>query len=481
MEHLMKPATIAIFDNLSVALGERTLLDNQDLSVERGTITVLMGPSDVGMSVLADVAFGLEKRHGALQVDGVVGEVRTEGALVFQGGSGLGHLTVLDNLLLVSSNEQDCLRLVEEFELDPRKLAVHLSRDERWRLAVASSSLAERRFLWLDEPDAGLDPARLLDLATTLKRRVAESDLSVIVVTHNLSFAEEITDRILFLRPDGRLSDSENFRGSSRALMQYSPRLQSRLRRLFANLDVVNWTIMFAASFMFIIESIRHRQARLTFSHAFLLAGRGVVYYPLIGFLIGAMFLIILIRTALPLFDAAAIVREFGPEIVLRVSPPITAILVALCAGSTIAVWVGQLTVGRQLDTLLVMGVPTLRCVLGPILWAISLTTVIGTLTFSLSIGAVFGMYVQLTDGNAAAVDFLVRIAEYDSLVLLSMLKAIAYGFLIGGNIVGSATANTLRSPGDLGAAVTRGITWSTIAIILVELVAASAYGWIAP
>ena len=61
--------------------------------------------------------------------------------------------------------------LAEQFEIDPRKLGIHLSGGERRRLAIARSLLAKRRLLWLDEPDTGLDPARLRDLASVLKTR----------------------------------------------------------------------------------------------------------------------------------------------------------------------------------------------------------------------------------------------------------------------------------------------------------------------
>ena len=127
------------------------------------------------------------------------------------------------------------------------------------------------------------------------------------------------------------------------------------------------------------------------------------------------------------------------------------------------------MTVGRQLDTLLVLGVPMLRRVLGPILWALCATTIFSTLTFSASIGSVFGIYVQVMDGsNAAGADYWFAFSEEDSLVLLSLLKAVGYGFLIGGITLGSAAASTLRSSGDVGAAVTRGIVCSTAAIMLV-------------
>ena len=474
----MERANIALFGDLTITVGDRTLLDEQTLSIEPGTITVMMGPSGVGKSILADVAFGFEERHGALRTDGDVGECRAHGALVFQEGGGLEHLTVLDNLLLVSSDRQACLMLAEQFEIDPRKLGIHLSGGERRRLAIARSLLAKRRLLWLDEPDTGLDPARLRDLASVLKTRVAKLDLGMVVITHNLMFAQEIADRILYLHPDGRFSDAESFDSSFPVPVASPPRWWSRVRRPFASVNLVDWTQLVATSLLFALESIHHRQARLTFFHALMLTSRSFLYYPLIAVVFGAIFLIIFIRSAPPLFDAVALTREFGPEIVLRVSPPMAAILVASCAGSTIAAWIGQMTVGRQLDTLLVLGVPMLRRVLGPILWALCATTIFSTLTFSASIGSVFGIYVQVMDGSTAAGDYWFAFSEEDSLVLLSLLKAVGYGFLIGGITLGSAAASTLRSSGDVGAAVTRGIVCSTAAIMLVELVVAGVGGW---
>ena len=140
-----------------------------------------MGPSGVGKSVLADAVFCMGV-SSSLLVEGELGAAREVGALVFQEGGGLPHLTVQENLGFVvrskSGGEEaaqewggvDEEELIDQFELSPDTLGNNLSGGERRRLAVARSLLANRIFIWLDEPEAGLDLQRVDDLAEMLKQ-----------------------------------------------------------------------------------------------------------------------------------------------------------------------------------------------------------------------------------------------------------------------------------------------------------------------
>ena len=200
---------IALFRDLSVTLGDRTFLRNQNLSVEAGSITVLMGRSGAGKSLLADIVFRPFRLHSSpsgLVVDGELGNAEDKGGLVFQGEGGVMHLSVLDNLLLVSRDEKMCDSLLKQFELPPDRLASDLSGGERRRLGVARALLAKRDVTWLDEPEAGLDFGRVRDLAQTLKAQSAEG-VAIVVTTHDRDFAAEIGHRFIFLDTDGEFKE----------------------------------------------------------------------------------------------------------------------------------------------------------------------------------------------------------------------------------------------------------------------------------
>ena len=193
----MKPPneTIELFNDLSIRIGARTLVDRQCLGVERGKITVLTGASGVGKSILADVVFAVPAAPG-VTIDGgeSLGEARQRGALVFQAGGGLAHLDVRENLLLVRADRARAEELIKRFALPAMQRPNELSGGQRRRLAVACALLAERELLWLDEPEAGLDVARVADLAELLKDQATTGGSALVVATHDLDFAAAIAE-----------------------------------------------------------------------------------------------------------------------------------------------------------------------------------------------------------------------------------------------------------------------------------------------
>ena len=521
-----------LFENLTAEVGARTLLKEQSLVVERGTITVLMGPSGVGKSVLADLVFNLPGRGTVHWKAQTLGNARDEGALVFQEGGGLPHLSVNDNLRLVSSRQDLCKMLAEQFELKPDTLAQTLSGGERRRLAVARALLAERRFLWLDEPEAGLDLKRVGELAEMLKEQTRYANLAMVVTTHNTAFAAEIADRILFFGHDGiltevnvphepentavghdatvanlattdsgpqesgtidhnalvatltrKLADSERHSEfADKSLLSRIYGFMSRLRGSI-NMYVFSWLLLIAQSAPSLFSVLGNRQARSTFFMSLSLsAGRGILYYPFIGAIFGGVFILIFIYAAPDFLDPVGVIKNYGSTIVLRVTPPIASILVAACAGSTISSWIGQMSAGRQLDALAVLGIPVTRRVLAPTWWGLCIAATFSIITFALAFSTVFAVYVDVaTAGDPLAVkvfwsSFLggenvaaVSPISQNKHLVPALLKAVGYGTLIGGVTVSCASAN-LRSSSDVAAAVTRGIILSSIIVMSAEL-----------
>lgn len=487
---------IELFRSLSIRIQKRELLRDQSMTVSPGTITVLMGPSGVGKSILSDVVFGLRDHGSDIATSGSIGNARVEGALVFQEGGGLPHLTVQENLSLVSPSDDHQAAVEQSFGLNADQLASNLSGGERRRLSVARSLIAGRRILWLDEPDAGLDLKRLRDLATMLKAQCREQQLALVVTTHNTTFAAEIADTVLFMSAEGKVVElpvnaqngsthdglvqelsialESEFDTSSRDTDGRSAPARRIVRSLTQELDVARWLMQIPHSVPSLLSTLRNRPALRTFLQSLSLSAlRGAAYYPFIGAIFGAVFVLVFLF-AVPFLPPATIISEYGGTIVMRFSPPLAAILAAACAGSTIASWVGQMTAGRQLDALLVLGAPVSRWVVGPVWWGLALACVVNTLTFALAISCVFGGYILAVSGGELALEFWSsftgsRSAGTGTHLLAALVKTVGYGMLVAAVTVGCATG-ALRSQADVAAAVTRGIVWSSIVVMAVEL-----------
>ncbi len=196
---------LKVFEDLTVVtMTGRVVLENESLAVKEREIVVLMGPSGVGKSVLADAVFGLDKDRGSAVVQiGEKGHLLPPGlgGLVFQTGGGLPHLSVDENLHLLSSDQTKRHQRVKDLELE-RKLdqkASTLSGGERRRLAFVMQMLAPRRLLWLDEPETGLDLNRIEELENRLEEQKRDGK-ALVVATHNTDFAMSIADRILYIK-----------------------------------------------------------------------------------------------------------------------------------------------------------------------------------------------------------------------------------------------------------------------------------------
>ena len=485
-----------LFEELTVAMRDRVVLDGQSLTVNAGEIVVLMGPSGVGKSVLADVAFGLVERLDDVAVSGEVGVAAASGGLVFQAGGGLPHLSVDKNLRLVSSDRKRRRALAERFGLRPRQATSTLSGGERRRIAFVRPMLASRRLLWLDEPEPGLDLRRVDQLAEMLREQADQERMAIVVATHDAGFAEVISDRIVYFGSDGRLVELESdgvavkdrvvqLLSASAAEPAEAPvkPYRARLRSLRGGLRrgrrlVFDCLGQIPESVPFLLHYVWTGPARSTMLRAFGLSWlRGALYYPFIGAIFGLVFVLTfhLVGERF-VVSAAMVIQQFGPEMVLRFAPPISAILIGSAAGSTIASWIGQMSAERHLDALEVLGVGTRRWVLGPAWWGLFVAAVLHAAAFAAAILAVFVAYVARIRGGdfvAHLEDFLLGFGEVGGLAG-APVKVVGYAVLVASITVGCASAS-LRDSTEVAAAITRAIVWSSVAVMATELLVAAA------
>ena len=471
--------TVEIFSNLSVRLGGRTLVDRQSLRVETGKITVLTGASGVGKSILADVVFAAPAAPG-LAVDGKVGEARERGALVFQAGGGLAHLDVRENLLLVRANRTRVQELIERFGLPATQRPEELSGGQRRRLAVACALLAEREVLWLDEPEAGLDVARVADLGELLKEEAARGECALVVATHDLEFAAAIADRVVHLKSDGGLEELEGQSAqelraelisrltADASATQHSNRGAQRRRSAFAPIE---WLAQLATNLMHVWALGAKHATRRTLARTLRLAAwDGVLFYPFIGAIFGGIFILIFRLTVPPAVDTAKILGDFGPTIVMRFSPAFAALLAAACAGSTVSSWLGQMTLTRQIATLEGLGVNVTRHIRAPAWWGLAIASTVATITFALAVGGAFALYIDWygPSGPEALEEFWSGFTEGRHLEA-ALLKSCGLAALLA-TITTACAQVPKHGPEDVATSVTQGIVWSSIAIVSAEL-----------
>src|SRR5262247_2076007 len=215
------------------AYGHRVILDGIDLTVRRGEVVTLMGPSGSGKSTLLRLIAHLEPLdRGEITVGGeLVGYERVDGALrpsrhvarerararigmVFQQFNLFEHLTALENIceapVRVYGEAPETARELAMKLLASVGLAHHadhlpsrLSGGQQQRVAIVRALAISPRVMLFDEPTSALDPELVSEVLSVI-RRLAEGGMTMIVVTHELRFAREVADRIVFMA-DGRI------------------------------------------------------------------------------------------------------------------------------------------------------------------------------------------------------------------------------------------------------------------------------------
>ncbi len=198
--------------------GSFHVLRNINLTVGRGERIVVCGPSGSGKSTLIRCINRLEEhQRGSIVVDGVeltgdikrIDEVRREVGMVFQSFNLFPHLTVLENCTLAPiwvrkmpkrAAEELAMRLLTRVKIPDQALKYpgQLSGGQQQRVAIARALCMTPKIMLFDEPTSSLDPEMVKEVLDTMTG-LAQDGMTMIVVTHEMGFARQVADRVVFM------------------------------------------------------------------------------------------------------------------------------------------------------------------------------------------------------------------------------------------------------------------------------------------
>ena len=198
--------------------GDFQALKGVTATIKEGEVAVVCGPSGSGKSTWIRCINRLEIHQGGdIVVDGIelsndlrnIEKIRSEVGMVFQQFNLFPHLTVLDNITLApiwvrkkprAEAESMATALLERVGIPEQaeKFPGQLSGGQQQRVAIARSLAMEPRVMLFDEPTSALDPEMIKEVLDVMKE-LARSGITMMVVTHEMGFAREVADRIIFM------------------------------------------------------------------------------------------------------------------------------------------------------------------------------------------------------------------------------------------------------------------------------------------
>lgn len=214
----MAAQSIVNIAGLNKWYGDFHVLRDIDLAVGRGERIVICGPSGSGKSTLIRCINALEEfQEGRIVVDGIelgpslkqVDAVRREVGMVFQSFNLFPHLTVLENCTLApiwvrnipkKDAEAQAMKYLERVRIPDKagKYPGQISGGQQQRVAIARALTMNPKVMLFDEPTSALDPEMVKEVLDTMVD-LAEEGMTMLVVTHEMGFAKQVADRVVFM------------------------------------------------------------------------------------------------------------------------------------------------------------------------------------------------------------------------------------------------------------------------------------------
>lgn len=210
--------------NISKSFGNFEVLASVSFTVEQGEVISIIGPSGSGKSTLLRSLIGLEEiNSGELNIEGV--SVKKTGkkaynkmGMVFQGFNLFPHKTVMGNLIEApcvvkgekkAEAKKRAESLLKKVGLSDKKDSYpsQLSGGQKQRVAIARALAMEPDIMLFDEPTSSLDPELVGEVLTVI-RSLADENITMLIVTHEMGFARDVSDRVFFMDHGKIISDT---------------------------------------------------------------------------------------------------------------------------------------------------------------------------------------------------------------------------------------------------------------------------------
>lgn len=212
---------------ISKWFGKFCVLDNVSLDIDRGTVAVICGPSGAGKSTLIRCINGLEKfQAGTIDVDNIrvdpssksIFEIRRKVGIVFQNYNLFPHLRCVENLTISpikilkrdrEEAEKMAFQLLDRVGVadQAQKYPSQLSGGQQQRVAIARALAMKPEVMLFDEPTSALDPEMIKEVLEVMKSLAREGQVTMIVVTHEMGFAKEVCNTLVFMEA-GRIIET---------------------------------------------------------------------------------------------------------------------------------------------------------------------------------------------------------------------------------------------------------------------------------
>ena len=221
-------------ENLHKSFGDVHVLKGIDLNIKEKEVVAITGPFGSGKSPLLRCMNYLEEpTQGMVSVDGIlldgeanINKVREEVGMVFQRFNLFPHMTVLQNIMLApmkvrkasaADAEQTAKKLLERVGLADKadSYPSQLSGGQQQRVAIARALAMKPKVMLFDEPTSALDPEMVGEVLDVM-RSLAGEGMTMVIVTHEMGFAREVGDRVLFV-DDGRILEQ----GTPEAVLEH--------------------------------------------------------------------------------------------------------------------------------------------------------------------------------------------------------------------------------------------------------------------
>lgn len=217
------------FHNVEKYYGKFHALKNINLTIDSGETVVLIGPSGSGKSTLIRTINGLDPiQSGQLIVNGYdlsdkktnINKIRREVGMVFQHFNLYNNKSVIENIMLAprivlkrpeDENRELAMKLLDKVGLASKadNMPAQLSGGQKQRIAIARSLAMKPKCLLFDEPTSALDPEMIDDVLDVMKDIAENSNMTMLVVTHEMSFARAVADRVIFMA-DGQILEDDS-------------------------------------------------------------------------------------------------------------------------------------------------------------------------------------------------------------------------------------------------------------------------------